>query len=193
MYKQQRRRVAMGLAVVGIVCGASIGLAPSAHAQSIEAGVTASVTLAGSTDVVSVNGSGFTPGGTVTIYVYDSTTGALLQTVPVQASGGVAAITYVAEPEQVCTTVPDGPLNCQIELVSVPQTTTVVGGAIATSVSLPATTDTLVVEAVDAATSVLSNQVILTGTGTSVANTSLGTQQISSPIPASVLLSITLP
>jgi hypothetical protein len=138
-----------------------------------------------------VNGSGFTPGGTVTIYVYDSTTGALLQTVPVQASGGAAAITYVAEPEPICTTVPDGPLSCQIELVSVPQTTTVVGGAIATSVSLPATTDTLVVEAVDAATSVMSNQIIVTGI--SVTNTSLGILQISSPIPASALLTITLP
>ena len=177
---------ALGLALLGAIGVTGFGFVPTAHAQSVAPWVTASITVSGGTDQISFNGSGFTPGGTVNIYVYDSNTGALLQVIPVQANVGAPTTMYGTETQWVCTARPGAPYpgqpgqpgypypgqpgqprhhgrhgqNCQLQTVSIPQTTSN-GGVVATNFSLPYTTDELVVEGVDAATGVLSNQVML--------------------------------
>lgn len=175
MQTQYIKRATMGLVVLGAVGVAGIGLAPAAHAASIDPSVNASIALSGSTDEVSFSGSGFTPSGAVNIDVYDSNTGALLQTIPVQASAGTTETTYTTQTQQVCPPGSQPPRGgrgrgggrgngrqCQTQTVNVPQTTTVGGGTVSTSFSLPYTGDELVVEGVDVATNTVSNQIALT-------------------------------
>jgi hypothetical protein len=75
--------------------------------------LTASATLIGTTEQIAVSGSGFTPGGTVTLSVIDQTTGTLLQSTPVQASVGTPTTTYVTETVWVPTYAPAPGPYCQ--------------------------------------------------------------------------------
>jgi hypothetical protein len=222
MSKHRGQRIAVGLAVLGIGAVAAIGSASAAHAQSISPLLSAYRTSAGSAEQVAISGSGFTPGGGVTIEVLDRTSGAVLATTSLQATASTAQSGYISGTQLVCEpilfsplrseygtasggaeqaaisgsgftavggvtkaaggdwdSVPppcagempcyrpslgiggmQGVLQCRTELASVPQTTYVGGGGIATVVDV-ASTNGLMVEAIDTATGAATSQVAL--------------------------------
>lgn len=165
MRKQSIKNVAVGLAVLGTATVAGIGLAPAAHAASVAPSVSASITDFGTTEDISFSGTGFTPNGTVNIYIYDSTTGKLVQTIPVYATATTASTTYTTQAQTECA-VPSLDANeagqqCHVTAVQVPQTTYTNEGAVSALLPLTYTSDELIVEGVDATTGALSNQVIL--------------------------------
>jgi hypothetical protein len=222
MNMHRGHRIAVGLSVVGIGALIALGGGTAAHAQSGSPLLSAYRTVSGSAEQVVLSGTGFSPGGSVTIEILDQRSGVVLATTSLQATASTAQWGYGADPQPACwplvvsplqgaiggsSLAPRGSVNkvaggyqnfckeppcasfavrsapmvaggawisqlprgaggkpglpqCMAEAVSVPQTTYVGGGDIAGTVEV-ASTDSVVVEAIDTSTSAEISQVAL--------------------------------
>jgi len=96
------KRLALGLVLACTAGLAASGYSPVVHAAATAPTLSASITAYGSSDQISVTGSGFTPGGTINVNVVDAGTGTVLSTTSWQASTGTATVTYASESVLVC-------------------------------------------------------------------------------------------
>jgi hypothetical protein len=119
----------VGLAVLGIGTVAAIGGASAAHAQSISPLLNAYRTSAGSAEQVAISGSGFTPGGGVTIEILDRTSGAVLATTSLQATASTAQSWYASGTQLVCTPITVLPLQGAYSAVTGSDKQVTIGGA----------------------------------------------------------------
>ncbi|HWE60253.1 MAG TPA: hypothetical protein VHB98_00935 [Chloroflexota bacterium] len=149
MNKQSVKWTALGLTLLGITAVVGVGIAPAAHAQSSAPTLSAGITSLGYYDRFTVSGAGFTPGSIQTIEVVNTATGAVLDTVSVQATPSTTAATSLHNLDSTASTAARTSSNS--------------GGAISTSFSLaiPTSVTQVTVEASDAATSLTSNPVTL--------------------------------
>jgi hypothetical protein len=205
MNMHRRQRLAGGIAVMGIGVVVALGSASATHAQSSAPLLSVYRTASGSAEQVAISGSGFTPGGSVSIEILDRTSGVVLATTSLQATtstvqvGSSVAAPLACTPVQVASSgagfpqgdsmtkvaggswgsqpspcvggLPCKPLppgagalpgvpQCQTAVVPVPQPGCAGDGGITTSVQV-ASTDSLLVEAIDTATGAATSQVAL--------------------------------
>jgi hypothetical protein len=172
------KRMALGLTLVGMVAAAGAAMAPTAHAQSSDPTLNATVVQWGGNDQFNIVGQAFTPGATVQVTISNAGTGAVMATSTTQSTTATPIVVTLAcdsnsgeictQLQEECASLPAWyagivyPSVCD-SLPNYTYTTVAPGGNIGTNVLLatPSVATTVTVQAVDTATGAVSNAVTL--------------------------------